>query len=200
MKSNLVRNRIAATAAAALISVLVLGPTPAAAHCDTMDGPVVADARRALESGDPTPVLKWVREEDAGEIRGAFDLARTVRAKGDDAKRLADRSFFETLVRVHRASEGAPYTGLKPAGSVEPPIAAADQALEKGSVDDLAEKIGAAAAAGVKKRFAHVMETRAKAEESVEAGRAYVRAYVEYVHYVEGLHETITAGASHDHR
>lgn len=43
-----------------------------------------------------------------------------VRAKGKEAQELADMYFFETLVRIHREGEGAPYTGLKPGEAVEP--------------------------------------------------------------------------------
>ncbi|MGH8640573.1 MAG: DUF6448 family protein, partial [Burkholderiales bacterium] len=85
-------------------------------HCDTLDGPVVTLARKALETGNVNHVLPWVRPEDEPEIRRAFDHALAVRKLGCEARDLADRHFFETLVRVHRAAEGAPYTGLKPAG------------------------------------------------------------------------------------
>jgi hypothetical protein len=84
------------------------------AHCDTLDGPVVQTARTALEKGDITPLLKWVRVEDEKEIKDAFEKTLAVRRKGAEAKELADMYFFETLVRIHRAGEGAPYTGLKP--------------------------------------------------------------------------------------
>ncbi len=46
--------------------------------------------------------------------------------------------FFETLVRIHRAGEGVPYTGLKPAGrDLGPAIPMADKALETGAVEPL---------------------------------------------------------------
>lgn len=114
------RRLLMATAAFALLA------GPAFAHCDSMDGPVVQDAQRALEAQDVTPVLKWVTAEHEDEIRSAFDMTLEVREETDAAKTVADRYFFETLVRVHRASEGEGFTGLKPAGSVEPAIAAAD--------------------------------------------------------------------------
>jgi hypothetical protein len=125
-----------------LVAVLVLLPHMAAAHCDALDGPVISEARTALERGDVTPVLKWVLPEHEDEIRQSFAHTLQVRELGDQARELADRHFFETLVRVHRAGEGAPYTGLKPAGMIEAPILKADQALEKGSVDELAQKKG----------------------------------------------------------
>jgi hypothetical protein len=109
--------------------------TTASAHCDGLDGPVVTAAKRALQKGDVTPVLRWVKKEDEGAIRAAFEKTRIVRTKGLEAKQLADAYFFETLVRLHRAAEGAPYTGLKPAGrDLGPAIPAADKALRDGSV------------------------------------------------------------------
>ncbi len=167
------------------------------AHCDTLDGPVVTEAKAALEKGDVTPLRKWVKREHEKEIQSAFTRTLAVRAKGPEAKELADTYFFETLVRLHRAGEGATYTGLKPAGQVEPPVAAADKAIEASSVDELARKIGQAAENGVKEHFARLMEAKKHKDESVEAGRKYVEAYVVFVHYVEGLHNTIKAGGAH---
>ncbi len=177
---------------------LVLSPRPAHAHCDTLDGPVVKDARVALESKDVTPVLKWVRLDKEGEIRGAFQHALTVRALGPDARALADRFFFETLVRVHREGEGAPYTGLKPAGTaIDPGIAAADTALDTGFVDPLVKRLTAEVDRGLRQRYAEAAEARRHAAESVEKGREYVAAYVEYVHYAERLLLNATSAASH---
>jgi hypothetical protein len=59
-----------------------------------------------------------------------------VRKLGGQAQKLADMYFFETLVRIHRAGEGASYTGLKPGAEIDPAIAMADEALESGSVFD----------------------------------------------------------------
>jgi hypothetical protein len=95
---------------------LILGPDGALAHCDGLDGPVVTAARQALEKDDVTKVLIRVQREDEAEIRRAFERAVTVRKRSPEARDLADMYFFETLVRVHRAAQAAPYTGLKPAG------------------------------------------------------------------------------------
>jgi len=168
------------------------------AHCDTMDGPVVKTAQTALQKGDVTPVLKWVKKEQEEEVRAAFKKALAVRTKGTEARELADQYLFETLVRLHRAGEGAPYTGLKPAGTdLGPAVMEADKALEKGSADTLVKMVTDDAAAGIRERFAQAVETRKHAEDSVEAGRKYVEAYVEFVHYVERLHQDAAAGAVH---
>ena len=166
-------------------------------HCDTLGGPVVTDARVALEKGDVRPVLKWVKKEDEGEVRTAFEKALVVRAKGPEAKELADLYFFETVVRLHRASEGEPYTGLKPAGAVEPPVAASDKALDTGNVEALVKQTTETVADGIRKRFARVVEARKHKDENVAAGRTFVGAYVEFVHYVERIFIEAESGPHH---
>lgn len=180
-----------------LLTSLLFLPARGHAHCDTLEGPVVQTARAALDKGDPTPLFKWVRAEHEDEIRQAFQQTMVVRAKGPEAKELADRYFFETLVRIHRAGEGAPFTGLKPGTEVDHAVAMADQALANGSVDTLVEVLSKAMASGIRERFAHARDTRQHAEESVAAGRNYVEAYVAFTHYVEGLHGLIKSGVAH---
>ena len=180
---------------ALLWGVLVV-PAPVQAHCDTLDGPVVTAAKKALEKGDVTPVLKWVKKEQEEEIRGAFKKTMAVRGKSPEAKDLADMYFFETLVRIHRASEGAPYTGLS-AGPAEPIIVEADKALEKGSVDHLVKHVTDAVAKGIRQRFQKTLERKKHAEDSVAAGRDFVEAYVEFTHYVERLHLDAAGQAAH---
>jgi len=160
------------------------------------DGP---RRERLLDRGDPTPVLKWVRKETEDEIRDSFQQAMAVRAKGADAKALADRHFFETLVRIHRAGEGEAFTGLKPHDSVDPGIAAADHALVSGSAKDLATHLSAAVSEQLQKRFAATLERSKHTAVSAEAGREYVEAYVDYVHFVESVHRLVSHGASRKH-
>ena len=184
----------AAQSLALLAALLAPG---AWAHCDALDGPVVADARLALERRDPAPVLKWVGPEHESEIRQAFRRALAVRAQGREARELAETWFFETLVRVHRAGEGEPFTGLKPAGHIEPGLAAADAALREGSAEELARHLGAAIAEGVTRRHAAALQHRGQADRSTGAGRAYVDAYVDYAHFVEAAHALADGGAGH---
>lgn len=186
----------AALALTGLVVWLYLG-RGASAHCDSLDGPVITEAKAALQKGEVTPLLKWVGPEQEAEIREAFRKTLAVRSKGAQAKELADSYFFETLVRLHRAGEGAPYTGLKPAGHTDATVAAADRAIAAGQVDELAAELGRAAEQGVRARFARVLAAKPHQNESVEAGREYVEAYVTFVHYVEGLHQTIAGGSTH---
>lgn len=196
---NVRRQTILVVLVLVLVMLAGLRPDPARGHCDSVDGPVVGDAKAALQNRDVTPVLKWVRADGEKEVREAFAKALKVRGLGDDARDLADRHFFETLVRVHRAGEGVAYTGLKPAGTVDPGIAAADKALQTGSADRLAAEVGERVAAGLRERFAKVVAAKRHADESVEAGRAYVAAYVEYVHYMEKAHALASAPADEHH-
>jgi hypothetical protein len=156
-----------------------------------MDGPVVTAARKALQTGNVNLVLIWVQKADDPEIRTVFQKTLAVRKLNPQARELADMHFFETLVRVHRAGEGAPYTGLKPAGrDLGPAIPAGDKAITTGSTDALLKLL----TDKVRERLnAHVQEVRASSkysQDDVEAGRRYVKAYVEYIHYVEQLYET----------
>lgn len=178
-----------------ITSLLILLTAGAAfAHCDSVNGPVVTTAKAALETGDVTPVLKWVKPANESAIRAAFAEALKVRALSPDARLMADNYFFETLVRVHREGEGAAYTGLKPASyKVEEGIEQADAAIEKGSIAPAEALLTDSVRSGLRSRFADVVETRTHADESVDAGRRYVEAYVEFIHYVERLHEA--AGA-----
>jgi hypothetical protein len=196
MKTRNTSLRRLLTAASVTLAIL-MAPHAALAHCDTLDGPVVADARTALAKGDITPVLKWLQAKDEKEVHEAFASALAVRKLGPEAQRLADSYFFETLVRVHRAGEGAPYTGLKAAGTVEPVVAKADQALEQGAIDGLAKSIAAHTEAGIRERFKHALKTREHAQDSVQAGRKFVEAYVTYVHYVEGIAQAVHGSAHH---
>jgi hypothetical protein len=197
------RNRLANDLLVAIglvaAAIVALAPRTAFAHCDTLDGPVVRDARAALEAGDVTPVLKWVTADREAEIREAFEQTVAVRARGPEARALADRFFFETLVRVHRGGEGAPYTGLKPAGiPVDPGIAASDEALESGNVEPLVELITRRVDEGLRQRHARAVAARRHAGESVDRGRESVAAYVDLVHYAERL-LSVAGPAPHAH-
>lgn len=191
------RNKMLATFAAFLVAGALLAvPRPAAAHCDTLDGPVVVEAQAALEKGDVTPILKWVKPGAEAEIQTAFAQAQRVRALGPDAKAMADRYFLETLVRIHREGEGAPYTGLKAAGEVPPGIALADKALESGDAQALQKTLVDHLSAGLAERFARAVEAKKHVGESVEKGREYVEAYVVFIHYAEGLVDAIHGTAA----
>jgi hypothetical protein len=174
---------------------------PASAHCDSMDGPVVTAARRALDSGRIEQVLIWVPDSAEEELRTLFATTLNVRGYGEDARQVADRLFFETVVRLHREGEGEPFTGLKPAGTEQSPIIAlADRAVEDHRLTPLSERLTAAVEGGLAERFAHLEDLSDYDRSDVAAGRAWVEAYVTFVHFAEGIHGVIAgSGHSSDH-
>jgi hypothetical protein len=146
-------------------------------HCDALDGPVVKAARRALDAGDVALALPYVHKEGESEVIRAFERVLPLRADGAAVRELADLYFFETVVRVHRAGEGAPYTGLKPAGlDVGPVIPVAERAIETDSADGLETLLTDIVAAQARQRFEHLRHLKAHADHGVEAARAYVEA------------------------
>lgn len=181
----------------AALFAAALAPVPAFAHCDGLDGPVVGAARKALDSGNPNPVLIWVQPKDEAAVRQAFAEAAAVRKLNPQAREMADRYFFETLVRLHRAGEGASYTGLKPAGrDLGPAIPLADKAVDSGSDSEIAAFAAKEAEKGVHSKFADVERKRNFRPDDLVAGRAYVASYVSFVHYVEGLHQAASSQAA----
>jgi hypothetical protein len=177
----------------ALFVGLAFSPITASAHCDGMDGPVVKAAQQALATSDVDFVLVWVQASDESEIRQAFEHTLAIRKLGLEAQELADRYFFETLVRIHRAGEGAPYTGLKSAGrDLVPAIPAADRALQDRSAESLLILLGEAVQDGVREHFQEALQKSNYNKSQVRDGRAYVQSYVEYIHYVERIYEAAT--------
>ena len=173
-------------------AVLLLGGVaqPLYGHCDTMDGPVVQAAQKALETGNVNYALLWVGTKDEASIRAAFRKTLMVRKQSPAARELADLWFFETLVRLHREGEGAAYTGLKPAGEGKhPAVAAADSALAKGSLTQLDRLLAHAVSDGLRRRFQAALARKAFDVSDVAAGRSYVHAYVPLIHYVEAVYD-----------
>jgi hypothetical protein len=181
-----------------LLTALLAGLSalPLGAHCDALDGPVVVAAKQALAKGDVNPVLAWVKAEDEAQIQAAFARTLKVGALGPEAKELAEAYFFETLVRIHRAGEGAPYTGLKPAGmDFGPAIPAADKALASGDMKPVFDLMHGVLKPGLEARFKQARAARAQTPTDVAAGRQAVAAYVDFLHYVDGVYRAAAGGA-----
>lgn len=183
--------------AIATTSALALSmATPALAHCDAMDGPVITEAQQALDSGDISPLLKWVPPKEETALSESFDKTLEVRELGDDAQELADQQFFATLVEIHRASEGAPFTGIKPAGDIDPAIRAADRALEESEIDAFLSRVVEKFEQQARSRFEATLAALQHADDSPEQGREFVEHYVDYVHYLEEVHGVVSGNAS----
>ena len=177
------------TALALVFSFVFFLPNPALAHCDTMDGPVVKAAQKALQAKNVNLVLIWVQEKDEAAIKKAFRETLAVRRLNRAARDLADRWFFETLVRLHRAGEGEPFTGIEPAGTdLGPVVRGGDRAIQTGVIEPLLTLFPADASAEIQTRFKDVVAKKSYHENDVVSGREYVKAYVSFLHHLEHLH------------
>ena len=173
-------------------------------HCDSLDGPVVSAARQALETGDVDLVLPFVPQEGESEVRAMFAAVRAVRTLSADAADLTDRLFFETVVRIHRAGEGAPYTGLQPAGlDVGPVIPLAERAIVTGSAEPVAEYLTGVLHDQLERRLAKVKALSTTKHRSVPDARAYVEAMLGFEvyshHLFQALEAPVHGDAGHEH-
>jgi hypothetical protein len=201
LMANPFGKRMKILSAMAIMALLLIVPQEANAHCDSYDGPVIKDALKGLEINQVEPVLKWIKPEHEEEIKNLFD--KTISLKGADAEIYVsgEKYFLETLVRLHREGEGAPYTGLKPAGTTKPIVVLTDKALIEGNIDGLSAKVKAHFDKVLKEKYEMVLEKSKSKEESAEKGREYVEAYVDYTHFLEALHDVIEYGSGgHGHQ
>jgi hypothetical protein len=186
-----------------LASALMFATGQAEAHCDGIDGPVATSAAKALETGNVYPVLAYVPAAAERELTDVFVQARAVSNAGPEAKALAERYLMETAVRLHRAGEGAPYTGLKPAGTdFGPAIRAAEAALRSGNAETVLDLLAREATEGVARRLEHVQRGSEHArdpatEADVATARERVRAELAFIGYVQGLHVAATSEGGH---
>lgn len=151
------------------------------------------------------PKPAFVPEEGEPEVTGAFEKVIKARAQGPEAGEVADRHFFETVVRIHRAGEGAPFTGLKPAGLGHGPVVpVAEKAIEEGSPEDLVMLLTATVDKQVRARFEHVVRLKEEATgKGIKEMREYVEAMLGLEVYSHKLYECALSGphgeGTHDH-
>jgi hypothetical protein len=167
-------------------------------HCDSLDGPVVQAARAALEAGDVSLVLPYVHADGEDELRSSFEAVLQVRDLSPLARDVADRLFFETVVRVHRAGENAPYTGLKPAGlDVGPVIPLAERAGANLSVDELADFLADEVRRQVVERVDQLRDLASVRSRSLEDERSYVEAALGLQVWSHRLYRQMSARTEH---
>jgi len=177
----------------------LLKPAPAKAHCDSLNGPVVDAARKALAKNDVKLVLPYVQPTAEAELTAAFQHTLQVRALGPEAQELADHFFFETAVRLHRMGEGAPYTGLKEAADHGPALELAEEALAGRGTSEVGALLEHAVQEGVAAKYAAVETARAHAaqEQSVAAQRERVEAELIFEKYVYELYSAALGESVH---
>lgn len=205
---NLMKAKTALTLGVLIVANFAMAGT-ASAHCDGLDGPVIVEARAALEKKDVTPLLKWVPENSERAIKDQFAQTLSERSGGKATQEAADLKLFDKLVQVHRESEGAPFTGIKPAGQIAPIVVEADISLDKGNVDRLAKHVAAQMEKSIRDKFEKAEHSKEFADQSVKKGREFVSNYVQYVHFVEeannmagkpaGLHGAEQVPSGHKH-
>lgn len=184
---------------ALLLGVMMTFSATAFAHCDSYDGPVIQDAFKALEKEDAVYVMKWIATEHEAEIKQLFD--KTIDLKNGDTEiySIVEKHFLETLVRYHRETEGAPYTGLKPAGSTAPIVQMADNSIANKDVKRLLTALDKHIKTVVQEKYDKVMKLEKVKDNSVTEGRAYVAAYVDYTHTLEALEAVLSHQDAHNH-
>lgn len=198
----MVKRHIVCAAMAA--ASLLFGLPAAQAHCDSLDGPVAKAVGKALETGNINPVLAYAPATSDPEIRLAFEKSRKVRTLGPEARALADQSFMETVIRLHRAGENAPYTGLKPGGiDYGPVIPAAEHAVETGDLAKLKAALSEEIEHALSERLTHVRELRdvsldPKSPDDVPHARERVTAELGFVTLAETIRQAaLGKGAEH---
>lgn len=178
--------------------LLVFGFTfSSEAHCDRVNGPVAVAAKKALQTGDSAHALIWVTDQQADELKSIFEQSLEVYAQGGDSQALAERYFMENTVRLHRQAEGMPYTGLKPAQPNPEDIQAAEEALESDDVAEVTDLLTQEIRHKISELHANAIAAKDNKGQSVEAGRKWVDAYVQYVVFIHGLYQNIQAGPAH---
>lgn len=170
-----------------VLTSLVL-PTKASAHCDTINGPVVNAARNALKSKNVNHALIWVKPENEDQIRKALKraLKKRKKAKSKEEKDKVDMEFFETLVKIHRAGEGAPYEGIKKEGSVDKEIMLADKAVDTGNLNEVLGYIKSSENKEIVSHLFHNLKAKSNFDiYDLYTGREYVALYAEFLHAAE---------------
>lgn len=196
--------------AAAAVTMAVLPASPASAHCDSVNGPVVTAAQSALDAKNVKLILPYVQPAQEQELTAVFDQTINIRQRGAEVRKVADHYFFETAVRLHRVGEGASYTGLKDEEVTDPALLAAEKSLQQGNPDEVINVLNAALRAEVAERYHAVLEAREaeKANPNVETSRARVEAELSFEKYTLGIggainevtHEEAAGGeGGHEH-
>ena len=178
------------------VALSLFAVSPAFAHCDSYDGPVVKDALQALETNNVGLVYKWISTEQEAEISALFTKTYNLKKGDKEIYSLVEKHFLETLIRLHRQTEGFGFDGIKAAGTTKPIVQLSDKAIETGNVENLINQLNGHIAKVVEDKYNAVKELEKVKNESPEKGRDYVKAYVMYTHSLEAIHDIVEKVAS----
>lgn len=177
----------------------IIGLQPLSAHCDSFDGPALKDASKALETNNVDLILKWINSDMENEVVSLFHKTYSLRKGDKEVYEIVKKHFYETFVRLHREMEGAPYTGLKPEGSVAPITKMSDKALETGDFESLLKALNNHINGVLQEKYDNAETLYKVKDNSVEEGRAYVEAYIDYTHSIEAVHDILLGNVGHSH-
>lgn len=200
-RNYLTKNRfLRTTFILSLIAILsLISIQPASAHCDSFDGPALIDAEKALETNNVDLILKWINADMEDEVVPLFHKTYSMKNGDKEIYEIVKKHFYETFVRLHREMEGAPFTGLKPAGTTAHITVMSDKALESGDFASLLKALNSHVNSQLQEKFDKTEALYKVKDNSVEEGRAYVEAYVDYTHSLEAVHDILSSGAGHSH-
>ena len=168
-------------------------------HCDTKDGPVAEAVNKALETENVNYILIWIPRSEENELKSVFEKALKARKLGKEAKDVADFWVLETAVRLHRAGEGAPYTGIKPAGLDEGPVVPkAENAIVTGDPKEVIDFMKQTVEKELQRRFDLVYSKKNYNVNDVAAGREYIDAFIGFVVYSHHLYQNISGSEEHE--
>ena len=200
MKSLLSTKSVKALFVLSLIAFFsILNIQPASAHCDSFDGPALVDAAKALETNNVELIKKWIRAEDEATVVPLFHKTYSLKDGDAEVYEIVKTHFYETFIRLHREMEGATFTGLKPAGTTAHITVMSDEALESGDFNSLLTALNKHVNGQLTEKYEKTAALYKVKDRSVEEGRAYVEAYVDYTHAVEAVHDILESGAHHHH-
>ncbi len=183
-----------------VFTMMFIGAAGAYSHCDTMDGPVIKAAREALKTGNVNLVLIWVQKKDENEIKKLFEITLQDRKLSKESEESADMRFFEALVRIHRTGEGAPYSGIKPAGTeIEPSVKLTDKAIETGKNDELFKVLNAELKEKINEQYKKLLSLKKYDANNVDEGREFIESYVSFTHFIERIFLSIENGKTDHH-
>ncbi|MDD1685976.1 MAG: DUF6448 family protein [Methanoregula sp.] len=141
----------------------------------------------------------WIPQESEKELKSIFAKTLKARKAGKDAKEVADDWFFENAIRLHRAGEGASYTGMKPAGLSEGPVVPmAEKAIENGNSGETIAFLLMTVEDDLNSRFQHVMEKKTYDVDDVPAGREFIEAFIGWVVYSHHLYMSVKEAPGHE--
>lgn len=177
----------------------LIGTQQASAHCDSFDGPALIDAAKALETNNVELIKKWILAEDEAVVVPLFHKTYSLKDGDAEVYEIVKTHFYETFVRLHREMEGATFTGLKPAGTTAHITVMSDKALENGNFEGLLAALNKHVNGQLTEKYEKTAALYRVKDRSVEDGRAYVAAYVDYTHAVEAVHDILEGGGHHNH-